>query len=120
MFLRANATGQNELGAYLTNVGVVIGPNALGSSGNYRFRTWGGQLGYRNPVLYTTNYASLPINGMMHTHPGGTSTPSPEDTQELAARFDVPQYIIAGLSIYQFTANGTSTAVASYYDRDCQ
>ncbi len=119
LFLRAFA-GTTEVGAYITGRGIVIGPNNQGAVGQYRFRTWGsGSANYTAPHLYTTN-AWIGITGMIHTHPGGTTTPTTEDRQNLAARFpSVAQYIIANTTQYRFYADGTTTAVASYNDRKC-
>lgn len=118
LFLRANATGFSELGAYVTGRGIIIGPNSYGSSGNYAFRTWGTSPYSRAPFIYTTGGLKITITGMIHTHPGGTASPSPDD-QVLAGKFDIPQYLIANLYLYLFRADGTTTNVAHYSDRDC-
>lgn len=119
-YLKTQAlSGNTEVGAYVTNQGVVIGPNNEGSQNGYNFSVGipifyvNGVIvsNYQQPLLTTTNMGNLGISAYVHTHPANYSIQPSTTDRNFASKFQYPQHYIigtinGGLEILQFNDNG--------------
>ena len=100
----ATRTKDKELGAYLTDKGVIIGPNSEGSREHYvlirqlnTYSVSGYKLtDYSKEFLNTTNMGTVNISGYIHTHISNYSIyPSGDDIS--IASFGYAKYFIFGI-----------------------
>lgn len=113
-------TSSTEVGAYVTNAGIVVGPNNEGGANTYSF--WVGipvfyvngvkVSSYQQVKLTTSNMGDLNIGGYIHTHPANYSIEPSSFDRDFASKYQYPQHYIIGtrsdqLVISQFNDNGS-------------